>query len=65
MKKRKEKKMKQTMIPLQGMADKGLPKLQSGQLSWLRVRMVLSRFQVQILLSPIEFSIGERLRERF
>ena len=58
MKKRKEKKMKQTMIPLQGMADKGLPNIQSGQLSKLCVRLVFGRSGVQISPFPIEFSFG-------
>ena len=40
-------------------------RIQSGQLSWKRVRLVLGRSGVQILPSPIAFSIGERLRERF
>ena len=37
----------------------------SGQLSWYRVGLVLRRSGVQILPSPIEFSIRKRLRERF
>ena len=39
--------------------------IQSGQLSWKRVRLVLGKSGVQISPSLIEFSIGERLRERF
>ena len=39
--------------------------IQSGQLSWQHVRLVLGRSGVQIWPSPIEFSIGERLPERF
>ena len=39
--------------------------IQSGQLSFLHVRLDLEGPGIQILLSPIEFLIGERLWERF
>ena len=39
--------------------------IQSGQLSWQHVRLVLGKFRVQILPSLIELLIRERLGERF